>query len=250
MRTADRMKSSPASEAERAIFMQAEAFHDYRYSPSSPSGWTYLAQVAAATTDFPGFQSLAGSLDLMTLRLQAGDGAVLLWETLLDHYPDSSVKPLALYRLGWAYRNTSVEGLPRDSDRAFETLLRDFPDSEWAPFAKEALLVPRKLKSTATTLSLIPGMGQGYTGHWGKGAARLSIAAAALAMVVAPAIEAYQRQQELSVIKDWPLLLTGLAGLVVLSVDYTQAYQEAVKGVVEFNEAKEDEFDASHPGAP
>jgi hypothetical protein len=69
-------------------------------------------------------------------------------------------------------------------------------------------------------------------------------------MVAVPAVEAYNRQQDLNWNRDWPLLLTGLAGLVVLNVDYTQAYQDAMKGVVEFNESAADEFERAHPEAP
>ena len=249
-RSLDRIKNVQASDQERALFAQAEAFHDFRFG-FPPQGWlAYLAQTVAAATDFPGFQSLAGSLDMLELRLQAENGAVLLWETLLEQHPQTGLAPLALYRLGWAYRSASAYGLPRDAELAFAGLLKDFPDSEPAAFARLAQEVPAKSKSWAAGLSLIPGAGQAYTGQWGGGAIRFGVAAAALAMIVAPSVEAYRRQEDLNWNRDWPLLLTGMAGLVFLSVDYTQAYQGAMRGVVEYNEAREDEFEAAHPGAP
>src|SRR4029079_18775743 len=72
-----------------------------------------VAVVAAAITDLPAFQALAGSLDLIDLRLRGADGATHLWETLLVRDPNTALKPLALYRLGWAYRNAGASGLAR-----------------------------------------------------------------------------------------------------------------------------------------
>lgn len=246
-RTTVHLRSVAAADEEKVLFMQAEAYHDYRFDPGAGAGWSTLAQIAAAATDFPGFQSLAGSLDLLTLRLQSDDGAVLLWETLLDRYPQSALRPLTLYRLGWAYRNTSAQGLPRNSEKAFAALSKDDADSGLASLAMEAQAVPWKSKNAAATLSLVPGLGQGYTGHWGNGAVHFSLALASLAMIVVPSIEAYNRHQDLNWGQDWPLLFTGFAGLVLLSVDYTHAYQDATREVMEFNEAREDEFEAAHP---
>jgi len=105
----DEAKPSPS---ERGLFLQAESFYRYRFEPPSRSSKSFFAEAAAAITDFPAFQSLAGSLDLFDLRVRAPDASVQLWETLLQKYPKTPLRPLTLYRLGWAYRSVGVSGLP------------------------------------------------------------------------------------------------------------------------------------------
>src|SRR6266581_3372486 len=57
--------------------------------------------------------------------VRAVDGAVQIWETLLERYPRSPLRPLTLYRLGWAYHSVAASGFPRDSgDQAFDELAR------------------------------------------------------------------------------------------------------------------------------
>jgi hypothetical protein len=137
--------------AERWLFLQAESYYRYRFEFPPRSALSYVAQAAAAATDFPAFQALAGSLDLLDLRLKSYDGAVQMWETLLARYPQSRLRPLTLYRLGWAYRSSGVAGFPRGSgDEAFDLLVKEGPGSQLALLATEAKATPWKSKGTAT----------------------------------------------------------------------------------------------------
>ncbi len=236
--------------AEQTLFLQAEGFYRYRFEPLSQSSAMYFAQAAAAITDFPAFQSLAGSLNLQDIRYRSSDSAVQLWESLLSLYPKSSLKPMTLYRLGWAYRNVGTRGLPRNSpNEAFEELIRKYPLSPLASLAKEAKAVPWKSKDIATTWSLLPGAGQIYLGQTKSGVVRMSIATTALMALLLPIREAARSNGDLNWQKDKPLLLIGLAGLIALSFDYTNSYEDAMKGVVEWNERKEDQFNRRHPNA-
>ena len=236
---------------ESTLFLQAESFYRYRFEPQPRGAAMYLAEAAAALTDFPAFQSLAGSLDLQDLRYRSPDSAVQLWESLLTHYPQTSLKPLTLYRLGWAYRNTGARGLPRESpDEAFDELIKERPGSPFALLAQDAKNVSWKSKDTAATRSLLPGLGQIYVGETGSGVIRIGVAVVSLSAFVVPLIIASQRGGELSWKHDWPLLVTGLTGLVVLSFDYTNSYEDAMRGVVQWNERTESEFNQTHPTAP
>jgi hypothetical protein len=249
--TAEVVARAAVSAEERALFLQAESFYRYRFQPPPRGTLTYLAQGAAAIADFPALQSLAGSLDLAELRLRMYDGSIQLWETLLAEYPQTRLRPLALYRLGWAYRSAGVTGLPRESGSdAFQALIREAPTTELAALARAAEASPWKSKSTATALSFLPGLGQFYVGERLNGTVRLVVALVATALVVAPTYVAYQRRQDLGWHRDWPLLAVGVGGLVVLSLDYTAAYQDALRGVVDYNERAEAAFEARHPHAP
>jgi hypothetical protein len=182
----------PSSEG--ILFLQAESFYRYRYMPPPRGAESYFAEAAAAITDFPGFQSLAGSFDLLDLRYRAPDSAVQLWESLLTHYPQTTLKPLTLYRLGWAYRSAGAKGLPRPSpDSAWDELIKDQPASTLAALAQEAKTVPWKSKATATTRSLIPGLGQMYVDETHSGLTRLGVAIVALAAVIVPIYTASHR---------------------------------------------------------
>jgi hypothetical protein len=236
---------------ERALFLQGESFYRYRFAPPPRNFVSHLATTMAVAIEPPMLQALAGSLDLIELRLRACDGAVHLWESLLAHHPRTKLRPLVLYRLGWAYRNTGVSGLPRESgDEAFDQLIREQPHSDLAGLAQKAKLTPSKSKEAATAWSLVPGLGQMYVGEVANGAARLAVALASAAMIVAPALIAYRRRDDLTWGGDWPLLATGVAGVVILSVDYTTAFQDALRGVVEFNERVAADFERRHPEAP
>ncbi len=46
------------------------------------------------------------------------------------------------------------------------------------------------------------------------------------------------------------LFASGLGGLIVLNIDYTTAYEDALRGVVQWNERIESRFVDAHPGAP
>jgi len=129
-----------------------------------------VGEAAAVVLELPALQALAGSLDLFELRLRACDGAVQIWETLLSRYAHSVLRPLVLYRLGWAYRNTISPGFPRDDPaQPHRQLIEGQPASSLSGFAREALRVPYKSPGTATSWSILPGAGQLYAGEVGSG---------------------------------------------------------------------------------
>lgn len=240
---------APADEQIR--FMQAEAFYRYRFAFPARGVGAHLAQAGAVFAELPVLQALAASLDLQDLRLRSYDGAIQLWESLLTSRPATRLRPLALYRLGWAYRSGGVSGLPRENgDEAFDRLIADDPGSPLAPLAREAKRVPWKSKKLATELSLLPGAGQIYVGERRNGTIRAVAAIVAVAAMLVPIGIAYQRRNDLSWGHDWPLLATSLGGVFVLSIDYTISYQDALRAVVQFNEGAEAAFEDGHPAAP
>jgi hypothetical protein len=249
-RTHRQVMESGAPEDEVAFFLQAEALYRYRFDPPPRGLGTYAAAAAAATLDLPALQALAASLDLFQLRLRAYDGAIQLWETFLAARPRSALRPLVLYRLGWAYRSGITPGMPRDSNDAFDELVARHPSSPLAPLAREALRVPWKSQDAATGWSLVPGLGQMYAGEWGNGTVRLSIALAATALIAVPAILAWGDRDDLTWRDDWPLLASALAGVIILSVDYTLSYEDALRAVMQHNERHEAAFERAHPAAP
>jgi hypothetical protein len=249
--TAARIEALNAPRDERLLFMQAEGFYQYRYLLASRGLSSAVTEFAAAGTDFPVLQSFAGSLDLLDLRLRSADAAIQLWETLLAQRPTTALRPLALYRLGWAYPNSNVLGLPRKGGSdAFAALIAEDPSAPLAGLAREAERVPTKKKSTAAAWSVVPGLGQFYVGRPLSGTVRVGVALASLAAIVVPAVVAYDRRSELTWQHDWPLLATSIAGVFVLSFDYTSSYEDAMRGVVEWNERAEAEFQSRHPDAP
>ena len=251
VRTAAQLEREDVTIEERLLFMQAESFYRYRFQPPRRLLLSYLAEAAAAVADFPALQAVAGALDLTELRLRMYDGSVQLWETLLEQHPGTRLRPLALYRLGWAYRSAGASGFPRESgQQAFEQLIHDHPGSPLAGLAQQARASPSKSKSTATAFTVMPGLGQIYVGEPLNGAVRLAITLASVALVAVPGVVAYRRRDDLGWGRDWPLVATGVAGLVLLSIDYTAAYRDALRGVVEFNERNEAAFELQHPEAP
>lgn len=239
------------SSLERNLFLQGESFYRYRFEPPPKGVVPYLAEGAAAITDFPGFQSLSSSLQLQDLRYRSYDSAIQLWETLLTRYPSTNLKSLTLYRLGWAYRNAGARGLPRESpDSAFDQLIKEDPNSPLSTLAHEAKSLSWKSKTTATTRSVIPGLGQMYVGETRNGLIRLGVAVATLAAVIAPVYVAAHRNSNLTWHRDWPLIASGFGGLIVLSLDFTSSYEDAMRGVVQWNERAEAEFNHLHPEAP
>jgi len=249
-RTRRLVAESLATEDDQAMFMQAEGLFRYRFAPPGRGFASYLAQTAASTIDLPVLDSFAGALDLYSLRLKTYDGAVQLWESLLAHDPSTPLRPLALYRLGWAYRNSIASGLPGGSEQAFDELIAKHAGSPFAPLAGQAKQVPWKSLDSATAWSIVPGMGQIYAGEAGNGAVRLGIAIAAAGMVIVPSVIAYRRRNDLSGGHDWPLLATGIAGAIILTTDYSSSYQDALRAVVEYNERREAEFEDHHDAAP
>src|SRR5262249_47288722 len=93
-RTIAEVDATDASPTERALFVMAEGLYRYRFEAGARGGAAFAAEAAAAVTDFPALQSLAGSLDLADLRVRAVDGAVQVWETLLRRDPHSPLRPL------------------------------------------------------------------------------------------------------------------------------------------------------------
>lgn len=249
-RTRQLVAASLAPEDDQAMFLQAEGLFRYRFAPPGRGLGSYLAQTAASTIDLPVLDSLAGALDLYSLRLRTYDGAIQLWETLLARDPATPLRPLALYRLGWAYRNSLASGLPGTSERAFDALIANHAGSPVAALASEARRVPWKSPASATAWSIVPGAGQFYAGEIGNGAVRLAIALAATGMVVVPSIIAYGRRDDLSWSRDWPLLVTGIAGAIILTTDYSSSYQDALRAVLEYNERQEAAFEDQHDAAP
>jgi hypothetical protein len=232
------------------MFLQAEALWRYRFEPAPRSALSYLALAGAAIIELPVLESYSGSLDLYNLRVKTGDGAIQLWETLLARDPQTPLRPLVLYRLGWAYRNVIASGFPRTSDEAFDEIAAHAASSPVAPFAAAARHVAHKSQSTATLWSIAPGAGQIYTRHYASGAIRLVIAAASLASVVVPSVLAYERRDSLSWHSDWPLLVSAAVGGTVLALDYSSSYDNAMRTVLEYNEQREAEFEQQHPDAP
>jgi len=244
----DKVKAPPD---ESAVVLQAEGLYRYRFDPPARGFTSYAAEFAASAIEIPALQSMSGALDIFDLRLRMSDGAVQLWETYLSRYPAGALRPLALYRLGWAYHSTEAAGLPRRSgDEAFAQLRREYPGSPLSALAAEAHGLPWKSKDAATGWSVVPGLGQMYVGGYGQGSVHLLVALAAVTMMVAPVVVAYERRHDLAWGNDWPLLVVGVGGLLVLSLDYTVAYQDAIKRVVEWNDRVENAFEDTHPGAP
>jgi hypothetical protein len=170
---------------------------------------------------------------------------------LLHQHPQTPLRAFALYRLGWAYRNAGVSGLPReDGDAAFRELLAHEPVWPSRALVEQARSTPWKSKGSAAAWSLLPGAGQIYVGEIASGIARLSVALASAAAILVPTVIGFQRRNELSWKHDWPLLVSGTAGVIALSIDYTLSYQDAIRAVVDFNERREQAFELAHPDAP
>ncbi|TMQ08350.1 MAG: hypothetical protein E6J90_40660 [Deltaproteobacteria bacterium] len=249
-RTRQLVAGSLAPEDDPAMFLQAEGLFRYRFAPPGRGFGSYLAQTAAAAIDLPVLDSLAGALDLYSLRLKTYDGAIQVWETLLVRNRSTPLRPLALYRLGWAYRNSLADGLPGGSEQAFDELRAGFAGSPLAPLALEARRAPWKSMGRATAFSLLPGLGQVYAGEVRNGLIRMAIAAVGGGMVIVPSVVAYERRGDLSWSRDWPLLVTAIAGAIIVTTDYSSSYQDALRAVLEYNERSEAEFEDRHPDAP
>lgn len=249
-RTRQMVAASLAPDEDQAMFLQAEGMFRYRFAPPDRSFGSYLAQTMAAAVNFPVLDSVAGALDLYSLRLKSYDGAVQLWETLLARSPSTPLRPLALYRLGWAYRNAMASGLPGGSQQAFDELVARYPDAPLAPLAAAARRTSWRSQSRATALSILPGLGQVYAGEIRNGAIRIAIAVIASGMVLVPSAIALRRASDLSWNRDWPLLVTGIAGAIILTTDYSSSYHDALRAVLEYNERTERAFEDSHPAAP
>ena len=89
-----------------------------------------------------------------------------------------------------------------------------------------------------------------YVGETKSGVIRLGIGLAAATAVAIPLYQAFHLGSDLSWGRDWPYLLMGLGGLIVLSFDYTSSYEDAMRGVTQWNERTESGFNERHPAAP
>jgi hypothetical protein len=239
-------RTPPAPPAERALFLQAESFFHARSELSRPRGsFGYALEIAAAATDFAPLSSAAASENLLQIRLQAYNGAAQLYERFLSEYPQSTLRPLALYRLGWTYRNTTAEGFPRTSEQAFAALQPG--DSRLVPAAlvADARATPWKSLDAAEAWSLIPGGGQLYVGETLNGSVRLGIGLGFAALALVPAIHLI-REQKFS----WLPAVLSAIGIVGLEVSYSTGFEDAQRAVVQFNEAHEHAFELAHPDAP
>jgi hypothetical protein len=249
-RTAAAVEATGAPAKEQLAFMQAEGLYRYRFDASQGTA-KMTAEAAAALTDLPVLQSFSGSVDVADLRLRSADAAVQLWETFLVRYPRSPLRRLALYRLGFAYRTAGASGLPRDSgDAAFDELTKETPPDPLTTAAVAAREVQWKSKDKAALWSIVPGLGQMYVGETLSGSLRLAAALLAGAAIIVPTVIAAQRGTDLTFRHDWPLIVSGVAGLVVLSFDYTSSYEDAMRGVVQWNERAEAKFENEHAEAP
>jgi hypothetical protein len=226
--------------ADARLFIQGESFFRYRYAFVPPSAGSYLAQAAASFTEFAPLVALT-SEDAFELRRAGYNGSARLYETLLDRFPESPYAPLARWRLGFAYRNAD-EG---DSDEAFDALAAKHPATGLAKLVPEAKAMRRKSPGVATGLSIIPGVGQMYAGEKLNGAVRLGIALAFAALALVPVYLLVQKPE-----LNWLYIGGATAGILGLQVSYTAAYQDAVRAAIEFNEAREAEFEDAHAEAP
>lgn len=228
---------------DEVLFLQAESFYFYRTELRGPGAGSYLAQAAAAFTDFAALNVLAASQGPLELRLRAYDGAARLYSTLSTRYPESALRPMALYRLGWACRSASDESC--GSDESFQALWRAYPGSALAERAREAARVPSKSLGAATAWSILPGAGQLYVGEVLNGTVRLSVAAGFGALTLVPIITMVSERKF-----GWLPTALSFLGLVGLQVTYTTSYQDAQRAVLDFNERQEAAFEAAHAGPP
>lgn len=227
--------------------MQAEGAFRYRYEPLPHTWPRYAAGGAMALTNFTPLQSLASAPDLIDLRNNGAGAATQLWEAFLVEYPDSQLKPLALYRLGWSYRSARTYGLPRDSSEAFDQAIDAAPNSRLAALAGDAKATKWKSRSAVLPRSLVPGLAHFYLGEYQSGLIRLGIAIAAASAIAASTYSATSAGNS-----SWQpgSITAGLIGFTVLSYDYADSYEDAMAGVVRYNEKTEQDFEERFPDAP
>jgi TM2 domain-containing membrane protein YozV len=237
--------ASGSASPDSTLFLQAESFYRYRFDWPATAARSYLAQALATTLEFAPLVAMASQNGMLDLRLRTYDGAAQLYEAMLSRYPTSRLRPLALYRLGWAYRCASAEGFSGTTDRAFKGIMADPTAGDLGPLAAEAVRVPWKSQDKAIAWSIIPGAGQIYTGKTWNGIGRLTIALAFTSAIVVPAV-IVARNRAL----DWKSVTVATVGIVGLQVTYTTAYQAAQRDALDFNERQEAAFEDAHPNAP
>jgi len=228
---------------ESALFLQAESLYRDRFALRLHGAGSMTAQIAAAMVDFGPISSLAAHNGMADLRLLAYDGAAQLYEAQLARFPSGKLAPLALYRLGWAYRSVLLDDWPRTSAEAHGAVAPS--GGELAALAKEAQLVPWKSQRYAIKLSLLPGLGQIYAGETANGVVRMVIGLSFLALATVPLLVAARNSNA-----TWQEFALSSTGLIGLQVSYTTAYQDAQRAALEFNEREEEKFEHLHVGAP
>jgi len=215
------------------------------YKRQHQSTRALATKVIAAATDFAPISVWAASTEINQLRMQSYNGATQLWETMLLKFPNSQLKPLTLYRLGWSYRNVSIDGFPRNDIDVLDALTNEYPSSPYTPLAKEMMSLPFKTQNKAAAWSLLPGAGQMYVGDWKLGVLNFSIASGFAAMAVIPAITMVNNKK-----LDWLGLGMTTVGIIGLQVTYTVSCEDAQRRAIKFNENQEREFEIHHPIAP
>ena len=244
VRVAEQVRAEAASPREAALFLQAEAFFGYRYQLRLHGARSYAAQTLAAVLDFGPFSALAAGNGVADLRLQMYDGAAQLYEAHLARYPQSKLRPLALWRLGFAYRAGAADGFPRDEGQALAELV-SLQDPTLSPLAALAQKVPWKSQDTAVGLSVLPGLGQIYAGETWNGVVRMVLAAAFATVFALPLVQALQHDS-----LGWKRIAVSTAGFIGLQVVYSTAFQDAQRAALEFDERQEAAFLSAHPEAP
>ncbi len=229
--------AGPGSES--TLFLQGESFYRDRFTLRLHGAGSYVAQAAAAAIDFGPLSVLAASNGMADFRLMAYDGAAQLYEAQMTRYPAGKLAPLAQYRLGWAYRSVSLDW-PRNSEQSFAAA-----EKAGIALATQASKVPWKSQETAVTLSILPGLGQIYTGETANGIFRMVLAAAFATLAIVPTVAALRTHDA-----SWQRLALATVGLVGLQVVFTTAYQDAQRAALEFNEREEAKFEDAHPDAP
>lgn len=237
-------RNGEAIDAETAGLLQAEAFYQYRLEFKRPNATSFIAQTIASAIEFAPLSVWATSSDVAQLRLQAYNGCIQLYESFLETYPDSKYKDLALYRLGWAYRNASIEGFPHNSEQVLAMLGKD-SSSALSRFADEIRAVPYKSQDAVAGWSVIPGAGQFYVGKPKKGLIYFSLATGFTAAGLLPPVFMIKQRK-----LDWVGLAISFLGFVGLQVVYTDSYEDAQKAAIEYNETREKEFEVRHPELP
>jgi hypothetical protein len=237
-------RSCPAESeraADRLRFLQAEAVYRARPTLEAPRGaWSYGLEVMAASTGLGPLSAAASQGGPLGLRLDGYNEAALLYEAFLADFPDSSLRSLALWRLGWAYRNTTASGLPRDSDAALRALAAEYPHAPEAAWVSEAQHAPWKSQRTLTWLALIPGLGQFYVGEPLNGSVRLAIGAGFGALALLPTL--YLLRHDFR----WGPALLATVGVIGFEVSVSSSFEAARRSALEFNEAEEARFETRY----
>ncbi len=232
---------------EKAALIQAEAFYQYRLEFRRPTARSFLAQILASAIEFAPLSIWASSSDITQLRLQSYNGAIQLYEGFLESYPASPYRSLALYRLAWAYRNASIEGLPHDAENILDVLASEpLPaSSAYAAYARELKAIAYKSQNAVAGWSVIPGASQCYVGKFALGGLYFGLALGFTAAAFIPPIYMIHERKF-----DLAATLISFLGFVGLEVAYSDSFEDGQKAAVEYNERREAEFARKHLELP